>query len=337
VRFGIALPHYDFSLPGERPITFARAAESAVEAERLGYDSVWISDHFFLSLARYGGPDELQGSLEPMTTLAGIATRTSRIRIGTLVACAPFRHPSILAKMSAAIDLVSGGRFELGLGAGWYEEEFGAFGFPFGTVGERFSVLEETLEVVGRLFRAEDPVSFEGERFRLHDALLRPRPASPVPLWLGAKGGPRSLRLAARLADGWNTVWRWTPEAYAERVAAARRACEAGGRDPATLRLSLGLSTLVGSDARDLEARYERFRIWSPGGGLGDVPLEEFAKDTLTGTPDAVLERIALYEELGVEELIVNPGPTPFAFPDPEIVEVFAREIIPRAMPAAAR
>ena len=259
------------------------------------------------------------------------------MRIGTLVACAPFRHPAILAKMSAALSLYSGGRFELGLGAGWYEDEFEAFGVPFGTVGERFDVLEETMEAVRPLLRsAEEPVTFEGERFELHDALLRPYPGE-VPLWLGAKGGPRSLRLAARLADGWNTVWRWTPEGYADRVQVLRRACADVGRDPSSMRLSLGLSTLIGRDERDLEERYERFRAfpgpagsfaWKQGGALRDVPLEEFAKDTLTGTPAQVRERIALFEELGVEELIVNPGPTPFAFPAPEIVGVFAEEII---------
>ena len=328
MRFGLALPHYDFSLPGERPITVSRVVEFALEAERLGYDSVWISDHFFLSLSRYGGPPDPQGSLEPMTTLAALAVETSRVRIGTLVACAPFRHPSILAKMSAALSLYSGGRFDLGIGAGWYEEEFEAFGVPFGTVGERFSILEETMEAVRALLRSPDePVTFEGERFELHDALLRPHPGD-VPIWLGAKGGPRSLRLAARLADGWNTVWRWTPESYASRVASLRRVCEEEGRDPATMLLSLGLSTLVGSDPGDLERRYGRFRDWSPGGALDDVPLGEFAKDTLTGTPDEVRDRIAFYEDLGVEEMIVNPGPTPFAFPDPEVVQVFAEEII---------
>jgi probable F420-dependent oxidoreductase len=328
VRFGLALPHYDFSLPGERPITTSRVVEFAVEAERLGYDSVWISDHFFLSLARYGGPPDRQGSLEPMTTLAALAVQTSRVRLGTLVACAPFRHPSILAKMSAALSLYSGSRFDLGLGAGWYEEEFEAFGVPFGTVGERFSVLEETLEAVGLLLRSRDePVTFEGARFELRDTLLRPHPGD-VPLWLGAKGGPRSLRLAARLADGWNTVWRWTPSAYEERVGELRRVCEENGRDPSTMRLSLGLSTLIGRDDADLRERYERFRSWSPGGGLEDVALEEFAEDTLTGRPDEVRERIAFFDDLGVEEIIVNPGPTPFAFPDPEIVQVFAEEII---------
>jgi alkanesulfonate monooxygenase SsuD/methylene tetrahydromethanopterin reductase-like flavin-dependent oxidoreductase (luciferase family) len=182
----------------------------------------------------------------------------------------------------------------------------------------------------------DEPVSFEGDRFQLHDALLRPHPGE-VPIWLGAKGGPRSLRLAARLAYGWNTVWRWTPEAYSDRVATLRRVCSDEGRDPATMRLSLGLSTLIGRDERDLAERYERFRefpgpagsfAWKQGAALRDVALEDFARDTLTGTPSQVRERIAFYEDLGVEEMIVNPGPTPFAFPDPEVVEVFAEEII---------
>jgi alkanesulfonate monooxygenase SsuD/methylene tetrahydromethanopterin reductase-like flavin-dependent oxidoreductase (luciferase family) len=238
--------------------------------------------------------------------------------------------------MSAALSLYSGGRFDLGIGAGWYEEEFEAFGVPFGTVGERFSILEETMEAVGLLLRSRDEaVTFEGEQFELRDALLRPHPGD-VPLWLGAKGGPRSLRLAARLADGWNTVWRWTPEAYASRVKALREVCEREGRDPATMRLSLGLSTLVGLDDADVRERYERFRSWSPGGGLDDVALEEFAGDTLTGTPDEIRERIAFFDDLGVEEMIVNPGPTPFAFPDPEIVQVFAEEIISPLRSSAA-
>src|SRR6266511_2427276 len=152
MRFGLALPHCDFSSPQGGPVTFARVAEAAVEAERLGFDSVWISDHFFLSLARYGGTDEPHGSLEPMTTLAGLAAVTDRVRLGTLVACAPFRHPAILAKQATAIDLLSGGRMEIGIGAGWYEDEFSAFGYPFGDTGERFGLLEETLQVLGLLF-----------------------------------------------------------------------------------------------------------------------------------------------------------------------------------------
>src|SRR6058998_27828 len=148
MRIGLALPHYDFSFPDGKPLTWTRLVEAARRAERLGFDSVWISDHFFLDLERYGGSPEPQGSVEPFTALAGLTAVTERVRLGTLVACAPFRHPAIVAKMASAIDLQSGGRFDLGLGAGWYEREFEAFGYPFGTVGERFSMLEETVRAV---------------------------------------------------------------------------------------------------------------------------------------------------------------------------------------------
>lgn len=329
MRFGLTLPHYDFSDPEGRPVTFARVAEAAGRAEALGFDSVWISDHFFYSLERYGGPPDLRGSLEPMTTLAGLATVTERVRLGTLVLGAPFRHPAILAKMATTIDLASGGRLDLGIGAGWYEHEFRAFGYGFGTVGERFDVLEETLEVLGRLF-GEEPASHEGERFRLRDAHNRPGPAQDPrpPIWLGAKGGPRALRLAARLADGWNTVWRWTPEAYAGRVGAAARACEEVGRDPTTLRRSVGLYTLVGADEGEVAHRWEAMRRWMPGGALDGESLRRFAEDTLVGTPERVLERIAAFAELGVEEIVIAPAAVPFAVFDGEMVEVIAGSVV---------
>ena len=134
--FGLTLPHYDFSVPGTRPISFEACAEHAIWAERIGFDSVWVSDHLFYSLERYGGGPDLLGSLEPLSTLAGIAVRTSRVRLGTLVLGAPFRHPSILAKSATTIDALSGGRFDIGVGAGWYRDEFEAFGYRFGSVGE---------------------------------------------------------------------------------------------------------------------------------------------------------------------------------------------------------
>ncbi|HEX5949579.1 MAG TPA: LLM class flavin-dependent oxidoreductase, partial [Actinomycetota bacterium] len=136
MRVGLALPHYDFSLPGAEPVTFERVAEVATAAERLGFDSVWMSDHFFTSLERYGGDERRYGSLEPLTTLAALAPCTERVRLGTLVLSAGFRHPSVLAKSATAIDLLSGGRLDLGVGAGWYAPEFEAFAYPFGSAGE---------------------------------------------------------------------------------------------------------------------------------------------------------------------------------------------------------
>ncbi|MCA1831793.1 MAG: LLM class flavin-dependent oxidoreductase [Actinomycetota bacterium] len=329
MRYGLALPHYDFSFPDHEPVTFDRVAEFARTAEGLGFHSVWISDHFFLSLERYGGSDELLGSLEPFTTLAALSQATERIRLGTLVACAPFRHPGILAKQATALDLLSEGRLDLGIGAGWYEDEFRAFGYPFGTTGERFELLEETLGVLGQLFR-DGPADHDGRHFRLRGAYNHPVPAqSPrPPVWLGSKGGDRSLRLAARYADGWNTVWRWEPSAYAERVAAARRACEAEGRDPSTLRLSVGLYALVGEDDADLRARFRQLQAWTPGGALDGQSLQEFTTGAFVGTPERLRELGQEFADQGVEEIILSPASLPFAFFDPSMLELASATLV---------
>ena len=329
MRFGISLPHYDFSFPDRRRVTFEDVADFARDAERLGFDSIWISDHFFLSLARYGAGDEMHGSLEPMTTLAALSQRTGRVRLGTLVACAPFRHPGILAKQATALDLWSGGRVDLGIGAGWYEDEFTGFGYPFGSTRDRFAILEETLQVLRGLF-GEGPVEHDGDRFHLHGAYNHPEPAQRPgpPVWLGAKGRDRSLALAARYCDGWNTVWRWTPETYAERVRAAGRACESAGRDPSTLRRSVGLYTLVGEDDRDLERRYEVLQRWTPGVALDGQSLAEFSDGALVGTPQRILARVQDFEALGVEELIVSPASLPFAFFDRSMIDLFAESVV---------
>jgi probable F420-dependent oxidoreductase len=332
VRIGLALPHYDFSLPGVDPIRFDAVAEVAVTAERLGFDSVWMSDHFFATLERYGGGPERYGSLEPLTTLASLARLTDRVRLGTLVLSAGFRHPAVLAKSATAIDRLSGGRLELGMGAGWFEQEYEAFGFEFGTVGERFELLEDTLAYLGALFGPE-PASFEGRRFELREAYNHPGPVQEPrpPLFVGGKGGPRLLRIAARHADGWNTVWRWTPEHYAARAAAAREACEREGRDPGGFRLSLGLFTVVGEDEADVKRRYELIGNRLPNRVVESTPLDELRQDGLVGTPDQLLERIGAFASLGVSELIIGAAPVWFALPDPSMLDVFADAVLPAA------
>jgi probable F420-dependent oxidoreductase len=333
VRFGLALPHYDFSRPDGAPVSWEGLVNAARRAESLGFDSAWISDHFFLSLARYGGPDEPYGSPEALTALAGLAAVTDRIRLGTLVLCAGFRHPAILAKSAVTIDLLSEGRLDLGLGAGWYEDEYRAFGYRVGPVGERFEVLEETVEVLSLLFGEKEPVTWEGRHYSLDEAYCRPRPAQRPgpPLWVGGKGGPRLARLVARRADGWNTVWAWTPEDYADRVRILEEACERYDRDPATVRRSVGLYALVGEDERDLDARWRGLQRWTPGGALNGSALGSWGRDKLVGTPDRVVERLAAFAALGVEELIVSVGSLPFAVFDDDAVEVFARAVIPAA------
>jgi probable F420-dependent oxidoreductase len=332
MRIGLALPHYDFSFPDGEGLSWPRLAEAARRAEALGFDSAWVSDHFFLDLGRYGGSEALQGTLDPFISLAGIAAVTDRIRLGTLVAGAPFRHPAHVAKMATAIDLTSGGRFDLGIGAGWYEREFEAFGYEFGTTGERFDVLEESVEVIAGLF-GDGPFDHRGKRFGITGAYNRPRPAQVggPPIWIGGKGGDRALRLVARRAAGWNTVWRWTPDRYAERVRALGRIAESEGRDPRSISLSVGLYSLVGEDERDLVARFRALQRWTPGGALDGELLDDYARDTLTGTPEACLERLAEYAALGVGELIIAAASLPFAVYDWSMVELVAEAIIPGA------
>jgi probable F420-dependent oxidoreductase len=332
MRIGLALPHYDYSFPDHQPVTWARLLDAAKRAEALGFDSVWISDHFFSNLGRYGGPDEAVGTIEPFTALAALAVATERVRLGTLVACAPFRHVAHVAKIATSIDVLSGGRFELGIGAGWYEAEFDAFGYSFGSIGDRFSHLEESVEVLSRLFR-EEPVTFDGRFVHLDGAYNRPLPAQSggPPVWVGGKGGDRLMRLVARHAAGWNSVWRWSLDAFANRVAALRRACEVEGRDPKTARVSLGLYTLVGEDEPDLVSRFRALQRWTPGGALDGMLLDDYMRETLAGTPEACLARLARLAELGVEEFIVSAASLPFAVYDWSEVELIAEAILPAA------
>jgi probable F420-dependent oxidoreductase len=332
MRIGLALPHYDYSFPDGQPLSWPRLLEAARKAEDLGYDSIWVSDHFFADIGRYGGPQGPLGTPEPFTTLAALATATERVHLGTLVACTSFRHPAHIAKMSTTIDLLSGGRFELGLGAGWFQGEFDAFGFDFATTGERFSVLEESVQVVEGLF-GKGPFDFGGRHFQVSGAHNHPTPfrEGGPPIWVGGKGGDRLLRLTARHGSGWNTVWRWSAEDYARRVDAFRRIAETEGRDPAGVRLSLGLYTLVGDDESDLAARFAALQRWTPGGALDGLSLEAYASDTLTGTPEVVVEQLARFAGLGVEELIVSAASLPFAVYDWSMVELIADMVIPKA------
>ena len=329
MKVGLALPHYDFSYPDGRPADLDATIRYAQRAEELGFDSVWVSDHFFLDLSRYGGEKKRYKSLEALTTLSAIAIETERVRLGTLVLCEAFRHPPVLAKMATTLDIVSDGRLELGIGAGWYEDEYTAFGFRFPPMAERIERLRETAEILGGML-TNDRFTFTGRHYHVDDAPNDPPPVQKPrpPMWIGGKGGPKILRLIAETADGWNTVWRWTPEAYGERSRALDAACEKAGRDPATVHRSLGLYTVVGSDERDFAARWEHVRDGAPIDASA-LKAEDFAHDALAGPAAACIERIKEFEALGVEHLICTFGLVPFSVSDDEQIELFAREILP--------
>src|SRR5215217_6333862 len=191
MKLGLAVPHYDISFPDRQPATFDRIARYAELGESLGFFQLWVSDHFWLDLERYGGPAGRQGTPECWTTLSALAVRTSRVRLGSLVLAAGFRPPALLAKMAATLDQISGGRLDLGLGAGWNQAEFAENGLPFPRPGERLAMLEETLEVLDRLLGAGgEPASFRGRFFTVDHAPVLPGPVQKPrpPLWVGGSG-----------------------------------------------------------------------------------------------------------------------------------------------------
>jgi probable F420-dependent oxidoreductase len=210
MKIGVALPHYGTDPSLEDVVSIAK------ECERLGFDSVWVSDHLAFDLEKYGGTDELLGSLEPLTTLGAIAGETSTVRLGTMVLCNEFRHPVQLAKEAVTLDLASGGRLELGIGAGWYEREFRMAGLEFPRAGVRLQRLGEAVRILRAAFSGE-PFSLRGKHYVVEDMLVRPRPVLPPTIWVGGKGD-RALRLIASLGEGWNAAWFQDVAAYAERA-----------------------------------------------------------------------------------------------------------------------
>ncbi|HEY6318560.1 MAG TPA: TIGR03619 family F420-dependent LLM class oxidoreductase [Acidimicrobiia bacterium] len=324
MRIGLALPQYDYSVPGESPLRFETIVEHAQRAEAWGYDSLWLSDHLFLDLAKYGGPPTRYGAFEPLATLAALASHVSRPRLGTLVLCEALRPPVVLAKTLATLDRVCGGRLDVGLGAGWYEPEYAAIGLPFPSAGVRVTRLKEATEIVGGLLGGE-PLTYPGTYLQAHRAVIDP-PAEQTPrppLFVGGKGD-RVIRTAVDVADGWNTCWVWTPGEYARRLDVVRAACEDAGRDPDQFWRSLGLYALVGEDERDLARRFERLRAATPAGVLDGVTLDEWRAGRLVGTVEQVREQQAEWADLGVETLIVGAGAVPFQVGALDDVELLA-------------
>ena len=324
MQFGLALPHYDFSVPGESPLSFETIAEHARLGERLEFDSLWVSDHVSLSIEKYGAPPGEHFAFEPLTTLAALTGVVSRPRLGTLVLCEALRPAGVLAKALATLDRLCGGRLDIGIGAGWYGPDYEAVGMTVPSPAERLARLREAVTVLKALLPG-GPASFDGRAHVVRAATNHP-PArqSPIPpIFVGGKGD-RLLRLAADLADGWNTCWIWTPEDYRDRLAVLERACEAAGRDPAGLRRTLGLYALAGEDEADLAARYDRMRASAPGGMLDKVPLEQWRTGRLVGTVGEIAEQVAGWADLGVAELIVSAGPLPFSVAGRDDVELLA-------------
>jgi F420-dependent oxidoreductase-like protein len=285
----------------------------AQHTERLGFDAFFRSDHYLAMDA-----EGLPGPTDAWVTLAGLARETSTIRLGTLVTSATFRLPGPLAIAVAQVDQMSGGRVELGIGAGWFEAEHAAYGIPFPPTGERFDRLEETLAVVTGLWSTPpgQTFSFQGDHVSLTDSPALPKPVqSPLPVIVGGKGPRRTPALAARYAGEFNVPFD-SPETSRRLFEQVRAACEDQDRDPAELVLSNALTVAVGSDDREVARR---------AAAIGYDP-DELRSSGLAGTPAEVVDRLEAYAGAGSTRFYLQV----MDLGDLEHLDLIAEEVMPQ-------
>lgn len=273
-----------------------------VKAESLGFDSAWLFDHFMPFLW-----NRKQPYLESWTTLAALAAETERIRVGTLVTCTSYRHPGLLAKMAATLDVVSGGRLEFGIGAGWFRAEYDAYGIPFPTPGVRVRQLDEAITVIKKLW-TEPKANFGGKHFTLQEAVCEPKPIQKPhpPILVGGTGG-RLLRVAARHASIVNFPWI-RAGTFSRKARILEEYCSAVGRRPDDVRKSLTAFCLIGR-----------------GGPVGRLLGYVRLGPAIAGSPDQCIRRIEDYVDRGVSHFVLHfPGAN-----KGERLRLFAKEVMP--------
>jgi F420-dependent oxidoreductase-like protein len=301
-EFGVMLPQMGTS--------WSQVREVAAAAEEAGFDSVWAVDHFV------GIPDQSIPVLEAWTALTAVAAITRRVRMGHLVLCVSYRNPALLAKMAATLDVISGGRFILGIGAGWHQQEYGEYGYEFPPIGRRLAQLDEALSIV-RAMWTETDASFSGRHFSVRDAVCLPKPVQArLPILVGGGGEKVMLRLVARHADIWNNLGAFHGEVAHKRDVLAGH-CRALGRDPAEIAITQQVLAAIATDRAEAARRTER--IFAELAFLDGGPHL-----ALTGMPDEIRARVERDRGLGVSGFIMSFG----RVPDPEDLRLFSREVI---------
>jgi F420-dependent oxidoreductase-like protein len=277
-------------IEGQDGIDWARWQRLARAVEGFGYAGLYRSDHF----TNPSGP--VLDALELWSSLTWLAGNTARIEFGPLVSPVSFRHPVITAWMASAVDNLAGGRLQLGVGAGWQEREHEAYGFDLLDSGRRFARFEEGLEVITRLLRSDGPVSFDGEFYRLRDAVLMPRSprSGGPPIVIGGNGPRRTLPLVARYADEWNAVLV-PAERFVELNARLDELLREAGRPPERVRRTLMTRVVFGRTTADVERK------------LNDRSADELrARGVVTGTAPEVAEQLGRLEEVGVQRVMLQ-------------------------------
>jgi F420-dependent oxidoreductase-like protein len=287
-------------IEGQEGVTWDDWVRLARLTEKHGLEGLFRSDHYTAIIRRDADAHDA------WATLAGLAAVTERIRLGTMVSPATFRHPSVLARMAVTVDHISGGRVEVGMGSGWYEREHEAHGFPFLDARQRFALLSEQVEIVVRSW-TEEHFDHDGPAYRLRDQQALPRPVQQPhpPLVLGGTAKPRFAALAARYATEVNTLGAPNEE-LRERKAALDHACAEAGRDPATLGYSVMTACFLGETEADVLDRVARFVSVRADGTDPAALVAERRNRWLVGTVEAVAERIARLRDLGVSRVFLQ-------------------------------
>lgn len=307
-------------IEGQEGVTWDQWVALAGAVQEHGLEGLFRSDHYLSGAA----PNE-RGSLDAWTTVATLGAVTERIRLGVLVSPVTFRHPSLLAKAVVTADQVSGGRVELGMGAGWHEREHRAYGFEFPPDRVRMSRLAEQLEVIHRQWR-EDTVDFRGRHYVVEGLRSLPKPVQRPhpPVIVGGRGGRTSTRLAARWADEYNTVFA-SPEECRTRRARVAEAWEREGRDPATLVFSLMTGVVVGADRDEVRRRAAQVAEAMRRDQDPDDLLASVRQDWVLGTVDQVVDQLRELEDAGVNRVMLQHLP----HDDLETVALLGREVAP--------
>jgi F420-dependent oxidoreductase-like protein len=310
-------------LEGQYGMTWSRWKKLVAEVEDLGFAGMFRSDHF----TNAKPPD--MDSLEMIVSLTYLADHTRRIHFGPLVAPFSFRNPMLLARQAAALDDLSGGRMILGVGAGWQEREHQLFGFELGDIATRMARFAEGLEVVTRLLKSDEAVTYEGRFYQLRGATLLPRPQRKggPRILIGGNGPKRTLPLVARYANIWNGTFL-APDEFRERSAILDKLLSEAGRKPGDVRRTAMRGLYFGRDMKELDRRL-RWRAENPdyaGKSLQEVIDSMATRDhEIVGTADMVIEQIKTYEAAGAEELMLQW----FDVDDLDGLRTFAKSVLP--------
>jgi F420-dependent oxidoreductase-like protein len=318
VGFGMFVPQgwkMELAGIGDPQAKWAKCKEVALAAEGAGYDSIWVYDHFH-NVPRPAG----EAVFECWTTMAALAEATSRVRLGQMVGCALYRPPGLLAKITSNVDVISGGRLEWGIGAGWYRNEFAGYGYEFPEPKERIGRMGETVEIVTSMW-AQKETTYEGRYYKLDRAQCDPKPLQEPrpPVWIGGGGEQLTLRVVARLADRAN--WGGKPDEWAHKREVLKQHCQAVGRDEEEIGKTWSPEVLVRETDAEIRDLHHAGRI----GSLWGEPFDSWAAGNLVGTPEQVSEKVARYVELGCSYFV----PWCSDYPEMTTLELFAQQVMP--------